>query len=203
MTVRIALLAALACAGLALASASARPPRAGSGQGTETYVIDSGHSSVVFKIKHLDVAWFYGRFNELEGGYVLDHEDPTKSTVELEIPTASIDTNSGSRDSEMRSAGFFDAEGHPTITFRSTKVKVVDEDHWKVTGELGCKGRVEEIVVDLHFTGATDHERFGYRTGFEASFEIDRATFEIGAGLPETMLSQKVYVMIGIEGIRT
>ncbi len=207
MKLRYVLLAGLAFAGLTLVTASATgtastASRAAEDRGVETYDIDGGHSSVVFKVKHLDVTWFYGRFNEIEGTYSIDHGDPTKSSVQLTIPTASIDTNSTSRDLEMKSAGFFDAEAHPELTFESKQVEVVDETHWKVTGELGCKGKTHEVVVDLHYTGETDHPRFGFRTGFEGTFEIDRVAFDIGAGMPESLLSQKVYVTIGLEGTR-
>lgn len=202
MNPRSVLLGGLVAAGLALASASATQPRAAALAEPETYDIDSGHSSVVFKVKHLDVAWFYGRFNELRGSFVLDAGDPSKSSVSLEIPTASIDTNSSDRDVEMRSPGFFAAEEHPTITFESTKVDVVSEGHWKLTGDLTCKGKTKEVVVELHATGTTDNPRFGHRTGFEGTFELDRTAFDVAAGMSESMLGKTVKVMIGIEGIR-
>ena len=195
-------LAALVFAATTARSTPAAQTDAAAAKESETYAIDSGHSSVVFKIKHLDVAWFYGRFNQIEGTYVLDPADPTKSSVRLEIPTASIDTNSADRDAEMRSAGFFDAEGHPSITFESKEVEVVEEGHWKVHGELVCKGKTRAIEVDMHSTGASDHPRFGYRTGFEGSFEFQRSDFDIAAGMPESMLGDSVQVLIGIEGQR-
>ena len=70
-----------------LASAVSRPAAA-----ADEYAYDLVHSSVSFKARHLDISGIHGRFNEVDGKFSLDREDPSKSTFELTIKVDSIDT---------------------------------------------------------------------------------------------------------------
>ena len=51
----------------------------------DEYAYDLVHSSVTFKARHLDISWIHGRFNEVDGKFSLDREDPSKSKFELTI----------------------------------------------------------------------------------------------------------------------
>ena len=73
----------------------------------ETYAVDPVHSCVLFKIRHMNVADFYGRFNDFSGELVLDEADPAASSVRFEVQVASVDTNNEQRDTHLRSAEFF------------------------------------------------------------------------------------------------
>src|SRR5262245_4192097 len=53
------------------------------GRAADEYAYDQVHSSVGFKARHLDVSWIHGRFNEVEGKFSIDRQDPSKSTFEL------------------------------------------------------------------------------------------------------------------------
>jgi len=114
----IAVGAAVACvAGLGFlwaADAGTKP--------VERFKADAVHSSVVFKIKHLNIAYFYGRFNELAGSFRLDPNDASSSSFRFQLRTESIDTHNKLRDKHLLSPGFFDAKKRPTISFNSTQV---------------------------------------------------------------------------------
>ena len=69
-----------------------------------------------------------GSFNEFEGTGYFDAEDPPKSSLQLTIQAASIDTRNADRDGHLRSNDFFDMEKYPEITFASTSVEQVDDD---------------------------------------------------------------------------
>src|SRR5262245_26734308 len=76
----------------------------------DAYTIDSVHSSVIFKVTHMNVSNFYGRFNDMQGTLTFDAKDPAKSSVDVEIATESIDTHSEGRDKHLKSADFFSAK---------------------------------------------------------------------------------------------
>src|SRR5262249_455735 len=87
--------------------AAAGPARA------EKYTIDPDHSSITFKIQHLNITWVHGRFNEFSGEFTLDKDDPTKSSFTATIKVDSIDTNQKKRDDHLRTAQFFDVKKYP------------------------------------------------------------------------------------------
>jgi len=87
----------------------------------DTYKIDKAHSSAEFKVRHM-VGNVGGRFSDFSGTVNVDKANPSASSVDFTIQTASIDTNTPDRDQDLRSANFFDVEKYPTITFKSTKV---------------------------------------------------------------------------------
>lgn len=129
---------------LALALAVASPSLAA------TWEIDTSHSQVGFVVRHLVVAKVRGDFNEWSGTVVLDDKDITKSTVDVKIKAASIDTGSADRDKHLRSPDFFDVEKFPEVLFKSSKVEVgADKGTLKITGNLTLHGVTRSVVLDV------------------------------------------------------
>src|SRR5688572_21919219 len=83
-----------------------------------TYELDKNHSGVYFDVLHLGLAKVMGRFNKMEGKFVVDPADLTKSEVDFSADIASIDTAIEARDKHLRSADFFDAEKFPKLSFK-------------------------------------------------------------------------------------
>jgi polyisoprenoid-binding protein YceI len=104
----------------------------------EQYVIDTKgqHAFIEFRIKHLGYSWLYGRFNDFAGAFTLDREAPGSSGVEVEIDTASVDTNHAERDKHLRSSDFLHVDEHPTARFVSTMVERTGEGAGVIRGEL-------------------------------------------------------------------
>src|SRR5262245_63673465 len=97
-----------------------RPSRA-----ADEYAYDPVHSSVGFKARHLDISWIHGRFNEVEGKFSIDRQDPSKSTFELKIKVDSVDTANKERDEHLRQPDYFDTKQFPTIEFKSTSTRAI------------------------------------------------------------------------------
>src|SRR5882724_3345595 len=72
------------------------------GFAADEYAYDLVHSSVGFKARHLDISWIHGRFNEVDGKFSLDRQNPSKSTFELTIKADSVDTANKARDEHLR-----------------------------------------------------------------------------------------------------
>src|SRR5262245_11725179 len=66
-----------------------------------TYAVDKVHSTVLFKCKHLDVSWFYGRFDDVTGKITLDPAKPESSKVEITIQAASVNSNDKKREEHL------------------------------------------------------------------------------------------------------
>ena len=92
----------------------------------DDYSYDLVHSSVSFKARHLDISWIHGRFNEVDGKFSIDRQDPTKSMFSLTIKAESVDTANAARDEHLRQPDYFDTKQFPTIEFKSTSVKAIE-----------------------------------------------------------------------------
>src|SRR5258708_24753957 len=93
-----------------------------------TWTIDPVHSEVGFSVRHMMVSKVRGRFNTFSGE-IVTAEDPTKSSVTAEIDLKSINTGNEQRDGHIQSADFFEVETYPTMTYKSTGVRVEGGDY--------------------------------------------------------------------------
>lgn len=118
----------------------------------DTYVIDPVHSTIGFSIKHLMVSTVQGNFKTFTGALTLDSKNTSESSIEATIETKSINTQNDARDTHLRSADFFDAETNPTITFKSTDIKVRN-NIYTTTGDLTIKGITKSIAFPLTVLG--------------------------------------------------
>lgn len=152
-----------------VASALAARPAA-----AETYNVDAVHSSVLFRIKHMNTSYTWGRFNDISGKVKLDEADPS---VEVQVQVDSVDTGNEKRDQHLKAPDFFSAKQFPTISFKSTKVKKVDEAHYDVEGTLTLHGVSHPIKVKLERTGTNPSLMGGTITGLATEFKIKRADY--------------------------
>ncbi len=197
----------LSCAVLAIAtpflasSAPADPAAAAPAAARATFQVDPGHSSVLFKTKHVGVSYFYGRFNQFTGTVVYDPENPEDSSVLVVIDAASVDTNSEGRDRHLKSADFFSVQEFPEILFESTSVEADGED-LRVTGDLTFHGVTKELTTSIEVVGAGE-AMGGYRAGFQTSFEVDMRDFGVDfvEQRPDA-LGPTVQVIVSLETIR-
>ncbi len=142
------------------------------------YEVDQHHTHIGFTAKHLGVSTVRGRFNKFEGQFQGPDEDFTKARGEVRIEVASLESRSDQRDTHLRSADFFDAEKYPYITFKITKVKPVDAESFRVTGDLTVKDVTKPIVLDATIEGRMA-DPFGAkeRVGISARGQLDRMDF--------------------------
>lgn len=144
----------------------------------ETWTVDKAHSDVGFKVRHL-VSNATGTFRDFDGVFELDRARPTASKVEFSIKTASIDTAVADRDKHLRGEDFFDAEKHPEITFRSTKIRAKGKDRYLVEGLLTMRGVTRAVELPVDFLGFVKDPWGNEKAGFETSVTINRKDFGI------------------------
>jgi polyisoprenoid-binding protein YceI len=165
----------------------------------DNYKIDPVHTSVAFKIRHADISDIYGRFNQVAGNFVIDKDDPSKSSFTMVIKTDSVDTNNQGRDKHLRSPDFFNAQQFPEIKFQSTEVKPADGGY-EVTGNLEMHGVTKPISFTLKGGKETQFPPGKTRTGFATGLDLKRADF--GIEKFPGMLGDEVHVGIGFEGVK-
>lgn len=178
--------------------------------GTETptgrYTIDPVHSRIGFVARHAMVTKVRGSFNEFTGSGYFDVDKPESSHLELTIDAASIDTRNADRDAHLKSNDFFDMETHPQITFSSTAVEKVDEDTFRVTGDLTIKGVTKPVAIDFDYAGTAVDPFGNHRIGLEGRVVVNRKDWGLSWNAPlETggvLISEKVTLEFDVSAIR-
>ena len=165
--------------------------------------IDPVHSEVGFSVRHMMVSKVRGRFNTFSGQLVTG-EDPLHSSVTAEIDLASIITGNEQRDNHIRSADFFEVETYPTMTYRSTGVRL-DGGDYVLDGELTLKGVTKSVPLTLELNGFGPDAYGGTRAGFTATGEINRKDFNVNFDAPMqnggVVVSDKITLQLEIEAV--
>jgi polyisoprenoid-binding protein YceI len=143
------------------------------------YTIDPDHSHANFRVDHLGFTTMWGRFNEESGVIVFDPDNVGASSVEIVIPTASVDTNHADRDEHLRSPDFFNSAEFPDMTFTSTSVEKTGDNTGTMTGDLTLLGVTKPVTMDVVFNqvGTFPWDESTEVVGFSASTVIDRTEF--------------------------
>lgn len=144
----------------------------------QQWSLDAAHSIVGFWVRHLMVTKIHGKFNRWAGTLEIDDQEPARSRVEVQIETASIDTNEPQRDGHLRSGDFFEVDRYPQITFKSTSVERTGEGRYRVYGDLTIRGVTRQVKLEVEDAGRARHPMTGdLRAGFSARTSIQRADF--------------------------
>lgn len=164
----------------------------------ETYQADPVHSSVIFRVKHANTAYFWGRFNDITGSFALDSVDPSKVKLEFKVKAASIDTGNAMRDQHLKGPDFLNAVQFPTISFASKSVEKSREGYL-VTGNMTLHGVSKPITVHLTPTGTGKGPTGATIGGIEASVMIRQSDF--GITKMAAMIGDSVRIYISVEGV--
>ena len=166
------------------------------------YVIDSKgmHASIQFKISHLGYSWLWGRFNNFEGTFNYDKNQPEKSQIKITIDTKSIDSNHAERDKHLRGKDFLNVSKFPQSTFVSTSYQQKKHGKGILKGHFTLNGITKPITIDVNFTGEGKDPWGGYRVGFEGKTRIALADYGIMQDLGPS--SKELDLLFAIEGIR-
>lgn len=171
-----------------------------------TWNIDASHSIAEFAVRHMMVSTVKGRFGRLEGAIEGDEARPAASSVRATIDVASIDTHDEQRDAHLRSDDFFNAEKYPHITFVSKRVERVDEERYRIVGDLTIRDVTKEVVLDAEFEGQVRDPYGNQRAGFSATTQINRRDFGVSFNAAlETggvIVGDKVKITLHIEAVR-
>lgn len=150
-----------------------------------SYQMDPAHTSVLFKINHMGMSTFVGRFNESEASLEFDpaHMENAKLSALIKIP--SIDVNNKDLEETLKGSSWFEAEKYPQAFFKTESVVMLDDTHAKFSGNLTLHGVTAPIVLNVVFNGAGNNMLSGkYTLGFTATTRFKRSQFGIDYLVP-------------------
>ncbi len=162
-----------------------------------TWELDPNHSDVGFVVGHLVRAF---------SGTVVTDEDLARSSVNVTIDAASVNTHLAVRDNQVRSADFLDAEHFPNITFASTAVRE-NAGRYFVDGDLTIRGTTRPVILDLIVNGFSPDTFGATRVSFSATTTIDRNDFGVSFNAPipglnnAMLLSDAVAINLDVEAV--
>jgi polyisoprenoid-binding protein YceI len=192
--------------------------------GPDSYAVDPAHTSATFRIQHMGISWVAGRFNDMSGKCMIDKADPTRSTFEMTIKAASIDTNNVKRDEHLRSPDFFDAKQFPEMIFKSTSVKraaaqpaadgataktaqgdptfqPADADAvYEVTGDFTMHGVTKPLTVILRGGKEAELPKGTQRVGFFSEFSLKRTDY--GMDKLPGVVGNEVKIAVSLEAVK-
>jgi len=197
------LLAALPFARGGLFTAAPQEPADVAATPGGTYEVDPIRSSVLFKVRHADVSWFYGTFEDVSGAVTVG-ATPAESSVTVEVPVASLRTRDAERDEHLLGPDFLVAREFPTVRFASTAVEELRPDLWRVAGTLELRGRSRPLEIEVARTGQGSTWLADFRAGFETRFTIGAEDFGLGYAtkMDASMLGREIELIVALECVR-
>ncbi|MCL4368563.1 MAG: YceI family protein [Actinobacteria bacterium] len=155
--------------------------------------IDPAHSQIQFSVRHMMISNVRGRFENFTGNVEFDEEDPLRSSVEVQIEAASINTREPQRDGHLKSPDFLDAEKHPYLYFKSKRMEKINDSHGRIIGDLTIRDIPREVVLDVEYAGQAKSPWGTTSAGFSATTRINREDW----GLKWNQLLETGGVLVG------
>lgn len=164
-----------------------------------TYQLDPHHTMVLFSWNHFGFSNPTADLGLEKGTIVFDQQHPSRSSVEVTLPLSKLDTHVVALDKHLKEADFFNTEKYPVVSFKSTAVKALGGDKFKVTGNLTVHGVTKPMVLDatLNKVGKDPMSKVP-SIGFDATGTLKRSDFGVGAYVPK--VSDKITIRITTQG---
>lgn len=143
-----------------------------------TYTVDPAHSFTYFGAWHHIVGLVRGRFDKVTGT-ITAAKDPADCAVDISIDTASISTQNGQRDEDLRGPDFFDVKDFPAMTYHGHGIKRAANGEWVMEGTLTIRGVTKVVPVMFNFKGLFPDTPAGEpaRASFHATAAVKRGDF--------------------------
>lgn len=146
------------------------------------WAIDTAHSEILFKVRHMMVSTVTGAFNEFEGFVSSEQEDFTNAEINFSALVSSIDTKNEQRDEHLKSDDFFNAEAFPKMTFSSKSFEKQTDGSYLLTGDLTIRDNTREVALTTYYHGSAVDPYGQTKAGFEISGKINRKDFGLKWG---------------------
>ena len=165
------------------------------------YELDTSHTEVGFVARHM-LTKVRGRFTEFSGTIEVG-DTPATSSVEIEVKTASVQTNFEQRDAHLNSADFFETDEYPVMTFHSTAIRHTGGSNFELDGDLTIRDITKQITLTGEFLGWGKDPYENTFFGAEAKATVEREDWDLTWNMAvETggfLVSKKVDLVIDLE----
>ena len=166
----------------------------------ETFNVEPTHTYPRFEYSHFGYSNQQQRFDKTSGKLVIDRAAKTGS-VDVTIDATSVNTGYALFNQHIQGADFFDTAKHPTITFKSNKVRFEGDKPVAVEGELTIKGVTKPVTLTVTSFHSMPHPMLKKDAiGANASAKVKRSEFNMGKNVP--YVSDEVTLTIAVEAIK-
>ena len=171
------------------------------------WFIDTSHSEIGFKVKHLMISNIKGVFTKFEANILTTGDDFLTAEIEFSLNTNSVYTNHDKRDEHLRSTEFFDVLNHQKLYFSANYYKVIDSDTAsELFGFLTIKGITKQIKLDVEFGGCKTDLNGIERIGFSVEGKINRKDWNLSwnptLDSGEAVIANEVFIHCDIQLIK-
>jgi polyisoprenoid-binding protein YceI len=147
---------------------------------TTKWILDPTHSELGFKIKHLMISNVSGSFKNFDVVVETDEEnDFSTAKVALKADMSSINTNNEQRDAHLKGSDFFSVDLHPEMEFSSKEVEMIDDENFKLHGDLTLRGITHPVTLNVEYSKVTRDPWGGERAGFIVTGKINRSQWGV------------------------
>jgi polyisoprenoid-binding protein YceI len=146
---------------------------------TDSWISDSNHSELTFKIRHLMISNVSGAFRDFQATAVTLNNDFSTAYITLTAAIASLSTENEQRDKHLLSEDFFDAKNYPELKFVSTHIAKLSETAFTIDGDLIMRGFKKPVTLQAEFGGFITSEQHGTKAGFTITGKINRSDWGI------------------------
>ena len=170
--------------------------------GTNTWTIDSGHSTAGFSVKHLMVSTVRGTLGPIKGTIAYDGRSLESIKIDASIDMSAINTGNESRDRDLKGTEFFDVAKFPAATFKSTRVEPAGAGKFRLIGDLTMRGVTKEVTLTVEGPSPVVKAQNGQKIGASATTTLNRRDFGLEYNnMVEAVpvVSDEVQVTIDIE----
>lgn len=144
---------------------------------TQKWALDTAHSEVQFKVKHLVISTVTGTFKVFGGSLESNGDDFEGAKIDFSVDIQSIETNNADRDAHLKSDDFFSAEKYPSMNFVSTSFKKLSGSDYELTGDLTIRDVTKSITLKAEFGGIIVDPWGQTKAGFEVEGKINRKEY--------------------------
>lgn len=173
---------------------------------SNAWTIDTAHSATIFTARHMLVSNVRGQLGPITGTVKYDGKDVRSIEADVVIDVTQLNTRIEARDKHLRSADFFDAENHPTMTFKSKRAEAAGEGRFRLIGDLTIRGNRQEVVLDCEGPTPPLQNRDTIRIGASATTKVSRKAFGLlWNNLLETggaIVGDEIQVQIDLEVVQ-
>lgn len=144
-----------------------------------TWNLDAVHSHIRFSVRHLVVSEAHGHFNSFKVNAKSLSHGFAGGEVEVIIEAKTIETNISDRNAHLLTDDFFNVEKFPEIVFKSNSLERIDDETYKVKGNLTIRDVTKEVTFDVNYGGQI-LDPYGFiRVGFNVTGMINREEFGV------------------------
>lgn len=162
--------------------------------------VDPRASSIGFAFAYDDgqtATRFVGRFTRWRADIRFDPNDLAASRATVTIETASATDGVAMHDRALPGPDWFNAEAHPTATFRASEFRHLGGDAYEARGELIIRSQTRDFTLPFTLVITGD------RAVMTSSSQLDRHDFDIGKSSDaDDMISRDIDLAIRVEAVR-